>query len=202
MCPARQAASETRGSKRDRTRALLVEAAVQLISEQGYERTSLEQVASRAGMTRGAIYGNFKNREDLFLAVVATRWQPILPPIRPGASFAEQIQILTEAVVAAMPARRRACIAATSFQLYALTHETMRARIEQANTEIYRQMAEGLHKVGAGAELPMAPEVFVKVAHALIDGLMFLHALTPGLIDADVVRAAVLAITSKAKPIP
>ena len=200
MHSASQAVSQAKGSKRDRTRASLVEAAARLVAEQGYERTSLEQVASRAGMTRGAIYGNFKNKEDLFLAVVATKWQPILPPMRPGASFEEQVDNLAEAVVGAMPARRSVAIAAASFQLYALTHEPMRARIAHANEEIYRQMAVGLQNAGAEGELAITPELFVKVAHALIDGLMFLHALTPSLIDADVVRAAIRAITHKAKP--
>jgi len=200
MRHASQPASEAKESKRDRTRASLVDAAAQLIAEQGYERTSLEQVASRAGMTRGAIYGNFKNKEDLFLAVVATKWQPILPPTLPGASFAEQVDGLAEAVVAAMPARRNAAIAAASFQLYALTHEPMRVRIAHANAGIYRQMAAGLHNAGAEADLAMTPDLFVKVAHALIDGLMFLHALTPGLIDADVVRAAIKAIAREASP--
>jgi AcrR family transcriptional regulator len=200
MHSASQAVSRAKGSKRDRTRASLVEAAAQLVAEQGYERTSLEQVASRAGMTRGAIYGNFKNKEDLFLAVVATKWPPILPPMRPGASFAEQVDNLAEAVVGAMPARRSVAIAAASFQLYALTHEPMRARIAHVNEEIYRQMAVGLQNAGAEGELAITPELFVKVAHALIDGLMFLHALTPSLIDAEVVRAAIKAITHKAKP--
>jgi len=79
--------SRAKGSKRLRTRARLVEAAALVIAEKGYERTSLEDVAVRAGMTRGAIYGNFRNKEDLFLAVVAARWQPIVPPIEAGAGF-------------------------------------------------------------------------------------------------------------------
>jgi AcrR family transcriptional regulator len=32
-----------------------------MIREKGYARTTLEAVAQRAGMTTGAIYGNFKN---------------------------------------------------------------------------------------------------------------------------------------------
>ncbi len=186
-----------KGSKRDRTRALLVEAAAAVIAELGYERTSLEQVAARAGMTRGAIYGNFKNKEDLFLAVVAVKWQPIVPPFQPGAGFSAQIDTLADAIVAAMPARRGAAISAASFQLYALTHETMRARVVAANAEIYRHMAVGLRSLGAEADLPMAPELFVRVMHALVDGLMFLHALTPELVDADVVRAAIKGILGK-----
>jgi hypothetical protein len=38
--------------------------------------------------------------------------------------------------------------------------------------------------------LPLPAEELVRVLHALIDGLMLLHSLTPELIDADTVRAA------------
>jgi len=70
--------------KRDRTRASLLEAARALIREKGYERTTLEEVASRARMTTGAIYGNFKNRDELFIALGQTYWAPVKPQIKPG----------------------------------------------------------------------------------------------------------------------
>jgi len=184
------AAPPRRVTKRDRTRALLLQAASQIIGEIGYERLSLEAVAAKAGMTRGAIYGNFKNKEDLLLAVVAAKWQPILPPLQPGTGFADHMRCIAEAVVAAMPARRAAAIGAASFQLYALTHEAMRVRVAQANAEIYAQMAAGLREFVPASDLPMPAEKFVRVAHAMVDGLMFLHALTPDLIDADIIRAA------------
>ena len=44
-----------KGDKRERTRAALLAAARSLIREKGYERTTLEDVATRAGMTTGAI---------------------------------------------------------------------------------------------------------------------------------------------------
>jgi AcrR family transcriptional regulator len=34
----------------------------------------LEDVARRAGLTTGAIYGNFKNRDELFIAMSETYW--------------------------------------------------------------------------------------------------------------------------------
>ena len=61
------ASGKPKGDKRDRTRTALLEAARALIREKGYERTTMEQVARRAGMTTGAIYGNFKNRGELFI---------------------------------------------------------------------------------------------------------------------------------------
>ena len=82
------------GGKRARTRAALIAAAARLVARQGFERTSLEDVAAEAGMTRGAIYGNFKNREALFLAVAQTHWAPLAPPMTPGAPFRQQMREL------------------------------------------------------------------------------------------------------------
>src|SRR3569833_1953767 len=81
------ARSQPKGDKRERTRAKLLEAARALIREKGYDQTTLEEIAERAGMTTGAIYGNFKNREDLFIALGQTYWAPIAPRVKPGASF-------------------------------------------------------------------------------------------------------------------
>ncbi len=178
------------GSKREQTRARLIAAASQIVGEKGFERTSLEEVAARAGMTRGAIYGNFRDKEALFLAVAAARWQPIAPALAPGADFSAQLRVIADAAVAAMPQRRAAAVGAASFQLYALTHEAMRAQVVAANSAIYAGMAEGMRAAFDAESLPLPPEMLVRVLHAMVDGLMFLHALTPELVDAAVVRAA------------
>src|SRR4030095_12473826 len=83
-----------KGDKRDRTRAALLEAARALIREKGYERTTMEEGARRAGMTTGAIYGNFKNRDELFIALGQTYWPPVVPKVAPGATFAEAMRAL------------------------------------------------------------------------------------------------------------
>jgi AcrR family transcriptional regulator len=179
-----------KGGKRARTRALLVQAAAELVGTKGLEQTSLEDVAQRAGMTRGAIYGNFKDRDELFLAVMEARWQPVVPKFRPGASYQQQMRILAEAVIAALPARRSASIGAASFQFYALTHEKMRARFVQLNAEAYRRAAEEMLAYIPERKLPMPAPVFVRVLHGVIEGLTFLSFLTPELITAEVILAA------------
>ena len=109
-----------KGDKRDRTRAALLEAARALIREKGYERTTIEEVASRAGMTTGAIYGNFKNRDELFIALGQTYWAPVKPHIRPGASFADAMRALAKATLEAVEERRPAAIGRlTGLALYA-----------------------------------------------------------------------------------
>src|SRR5689334_4393974 len=94
-----------KGDKRDRTRAALLEAARALIRERGYERTTIEEVARRAGMTTGAIYGNFKNRDELFIALGQAYWPPVKPRIPAGATFAEAMEALANATLAAVDER-------------------------------------------------------------------------------------------------
>src|SRR3954463_11916027 len=90
-----------KGDKRERTRAALLEAARALVRERGFERTTLEKVAHRAGMTTGAIYGNFKNRDELFIALGQTYWAPVAPKIAPGATFAQAMHAFAKATLAA-----------------------------------------------------------------------------------------------------
>ncbi|MED5371897.1 MAG: TetR family transcriptional regulator [Myxococcota bacterium] len=52
-----------------KTRERLLDAALEVFSEQGVSRPSLTRVAERVGMTRGAIYGHFENKNDLFRAL-------------------------------------------------------------------------------------------------------------------------------------
>ena len=54
----------------DKTRSDLLTAAEILFLEKGVAHTSLEQIAKYAGVTRGAIYWHFKNKADLFHAML------------------------------------------------------------------------------------------------------------------------------------
>ena len=141
-------------------------------------------------MSRGAIYGNFKNRDELFLAVALSRWQPIAPDIKPGTSFKEQMRHLADAWIAAQEQRRKAAVSAAAFQEYALTHEEMRLAIVELNREVYRRTARRVRATIAESELPMPAAKLVRVLHSMIEGFTLLRALTPELITDDVVRTA------------
>ncbi len=95
-----------KGDKRLRTRARLLDAALELTRRDGFERTTLQAIAEHAGMTTGAIYGNFRNRDELFIALAERQWAQLRPVYRPGCSFAEMMESVAEAVIAAVPERR------------------------------------------------------------------------------------------------
>ena len=60
------------------TRLKIIEAARQSFLTRGVSRTSMEQIAAEAGVTRGAIYWHFANKKEIFSAM---REQVFLPLI-------------------------------------------------------------------------------------------------------------------------
>jgi AcrR family transcriptional regulator len=185
-----------KGDKRERTRTALLEAARALIREKGYERTTLEAVAQRAGMTTGAIYGNFKNRDELFIALGQTYWAPIKPRVKPGASFAEMMRALADATLAAIPERTTAAVGRLTGLAYALKHRELLDRVREVTATSYQFGAEWLRTFERNGELPMPAEHLVRVLHALIEGLVLHRILTPELCSDEVFYSAFAAFAS------
>ena len=182
-----------KGDKRERTRAALLAAARALVRENGYERTTLAKVAKRAGMTTGAIYGNFKNRDELFIALGQTYWAPIAPRIAPGATFAEAMQAFAKATLAAADERAAVAVGRFTGLAYALKKTELRSRVVEVTKTSYEFGAEWLRRYDP-AELPMPPEDLVRVLHALIEGLVMQRILTPELCPDAVFYAAFAAL--------
>ena len=71
----------TQAERSAQTRSALLESAAQGLSRHGYGNLVLEQVAREAGYTRGALYHQFRDKEDLALAVLQwideTWWQEV-----------------------------------------------------------------------------------------------------------------------------
>lgn len=58
-----------RTKHREESRAALVAAARKLFAERGYHNVGIREFAAEAGLTRGALYHHFGDKESLFLAV-------------------------------------------------------------------------------------------------------------------------------------
>ena len=90
-----------------------------------------------------------------------------------------------------MPDRCRGVVSGfTSFQVYALTHEELRAGVVRAIAGIYRRSTEGILALIPQDKLPMPAGTFVRVLHALIEGLTYQRFLTPELVGDEVIYAA------------
>jgi AcrR family transcriptional regulator len=57
----------------DETRDRLIDAAATVFAERGYDRAGVQEIARRAGLTTGAIYGRFTGKADLLRAAIEAR---------------------------------------------------------------------------------------------------------------------------------
>ena len=92
----RDEAAETRNS--------ILDAAEHVFSKRGVSHTSLEDIARAAGVTRGAIYWHFKNKSELFTAMVNRVSLPIEAIVDRSAEdkAANPLVLLKEAAVGAL----------------------------------------------------------------------------------------------------
>jgi len=61
----------TRAETKEKTHDLLLEAAQEAFARFGYQGTTLDRIAADAGFTKGAVYAHFRNKEALYLELLA-----------------------------------------------------------------------------------------------------------------------------------
>src|SRR5688572_1978494 len=90
-------ARTTQADRSARTRGALLEAAARGLSRYGYGNLALAEVAAEAGYTRGALYHQFRDKQDLVLAVIEATfaaWRAEVGFDRLGGSRADPVAAL------------------------------------------------------------------------------------------------------------
>ncbi len=87
-----------REQKKRKTRSAIMEAAVRLFSERGFEKTSIEQLARAAGIGKGTIYSYFQTKTEIFHAFCEDELDfihsELLTKTNPDSPLIEQLMIL------------------------------------------------------------------------------------------------------------
>ncbi len=170
------------------TRDRLLDAAEHLFQEKGVSRTSLNEIALAAGATRGAIYWHFKDKADLFNAMMERVTLPLeesakqldhgtqdpIENIR--ASMHHALRKLTED-----PQARRVFDIATHKVEYVDEMVAVRERHLRARDEclVHIQGALLLAARRRGKRLPMPAVMAAHGLHAIVDGLIQNWLLSP-----------------------
>ena len=86
-------------SKAERTRTFILETVAPIFNKKGYVATSLSDITEATGLTKGAVYGNFRNKEELALAAFDYNVHKLLSKIsnrlEATSSATQQLFILT-----------------------------------------------------------------------------------------------------------
>ena len=134
--------------RRQQTRDYLIQAAAQVFAERGFHGASLDQVAAAAGFTKGAVYSNFKNKEDLFLALLeanqeremdalyATLEASDVPPEDRLPDFVNLVQNQTTEIGGNWD------ILYTEFALYAMRNPTAREKLAEFDARTITKIAD------------------------------------------------------------
>ena len=121
----------TRTESREATRARLVLAAERVFIRSGFDASSVERIAESAGFSRGAFYSNFRDKDELFIAVLnsALDIAGALDEIfRREPNAAERQRTVRDWYVR-QEQRKEWIVLETEFTLRALRNRTVRARL-------------------------------------------------------------------------
>jgi TetR/AcrR family transcriptional regulator, acrAB operon repressor len=169
------------------TRLQLLDAAEQVFLAQGVARTSLQQVAEAAGLTRGAVYWHFKDKADLFTAMMdrvtlpceCSVGQALADGGRAPQAVLQQLAMAPLRAVASDPRVQRVFSIAMHYTEYTAELAPVSERHRQAVGEFIDELA------GLLARLPglAAPQAAALGLFAMIDGLMRQWTLQPDSFD-------------------
>ncbi|WP_027002398.1 TetR/AcrR family transcriptional regulator [Hugenholtzia roseola] len=83
-------------SKAEKTRHFIIEKAAPIFNTKGYAGTSMHDLTLATGLTKGAIYGNFANKDELALAAFEHNFAKIIKTIEslqaPATNAAEKLR--------------------------------------------------------------------------------------------------------------
>jgi AcrR family transcriptional regulator len=182
-------------SKRARTRERLIAVANDLFLEKGVHRTSLQDIAARAGVTKGAIYSSFQSKEELVAAVIAETVIALRPVLSPGMAIEQILAALGAAAISMMPEVKARASLVAEYNLYALSHERLRSLMEVNHAKAYEDALAEVERI-LPSNLSMSPRQIVITLQALTVGFFQQRTLYPSLFTDDDVMAAFRAIGS------
>ncbi len=171
------------------TRQQLLEAAIRVFAEKGVSRTSLQDIAQSAGVSRGAIYWHFTNKAELFDAMMESAILPMEQALQQIGHVAGQDPLveLESAMLQSMrsiatDARTRAIFEIATLKVeYVDELLTVKARYAgscaDATLEIQRSLGDAAAHHGVNLRVPVA--VAAQGLQAMLTGLVHTWILAP-----------------------
>lgn len=114
-------------------RAQLFRAALAVCAEKGFYETTVDEIAARAGLSKGSLYYHFRSKEDLFLSALeemVDEFASVLAQASERETASEALRYATEVMIAQIEANPDAGLAIAEFYLLSLRRPEFRKRIK------------------------------------------------------------------------
>jgi AcrR family transcriptional regulator len=185
----------SRAERREQTRKELLAAAEACFVSRGFHASSVEEVAERAGYTKGAVYSNFASKEDLFFAVYERRVERALTEVVPGLRQAGAERAFDWLATATMerPDRDDGWLAVFfEFWAHVLRHPELRDRFATIHARFLEPLADAVRQLAEdrGRALPsdLTASQVVLAWNAMEIGLGLERLTQPQAVDVVVAR--------------
>jgi len=168
----RQAASPVvqRQARALKTRADLMQAARKVFAKSGFEQARLEDIARLAGKTRGAFYANFKDKEEVFFAILEASLEEdrgvLHDTLKRCTSMKQRLQVFSRHLVEVIH-DRELILLHIEFKTYAIRNPK-RKRLAELLTKMVDQYVA--REVGSFIPALQSPDAR-SVVSGVIDGL-------------------------------
>lgn len=141
----RQTVNQLKPNKNDlrstHTRELLLKSAEVIFVRDGYLGAELGEIAALAGRSKGAIYGHFKSKEDLYFALCEERTRGYRERVEAALKDCETpkeiSRALTDHYFSAVKEDKAWCRLLLEFKLFAVRHRSAKQRIQKINKNLY-----------------------------------------------------------------
>jgi AcrR family transcriptional regulator len=170
-------------------RGALLQAAAEVFARRGYRDASVDEIAERAGYSKGAIYFHFSGKEDLFFALLEER---IDRPLREAIKLLEfappEDDMAAEAnrrFVELVHGQRELVLLDQEYRSQALRDSRLRARYVRREARLRAALAKGLQArlEHLGAPPIAAPEHVATALLCLVFGLAQEWLIEPGAVS-------------------
>jgi AcrR family transcriptional regulator len=185
----------SRAERREQTRQELLSAAEACFASQGFHASSVDQVAERAGYTKGAVYSNFASKEDLFFAVYERRVEQVLEEVVPGLRQAGAERAFDWLATGTIERRDRDdgwLAVFFEFWAHVLRHPELRERFAAIHARFLEPLAEGVRQLAQDRGLALPGDVtasqVVLAWNAMEIGLGLERLTQPQALDGEVAR--------------
>jgi AcrR family transcriptional regulator len=175
--------------RRQQTREYLLRAAADVLARRGFHGASLDEVATTAGFTKGAVYSNFKNKEDLFLALLEAIQEREFAQVEavidasevpPGSRLTDFVSLFREQQE---DLGENWEVLYLEFAMYALHNETARQKLAELDSNAIDRVAGFIATEGTWQRPPETARQLARMIAALFHGIGLMRALDPDTVD-------------------